>query len=426
MAAILTGIDRVVRDGVRLPGKGRAGLLCNASSATSSWTPTPEALPAAGGLQLVRIFSPQHGFAAEKQDNMVASRDGVHPRLGIPMVSLYGERREPPPEAFDGLDAVIVDLVDVGTRVYTFLITALLLIRAAAARGVPVVVLDRPNPIGGAAEGPCLEKAFRSFVGLVDVPLRHGLTAGEYCLYGAWRMDVMSREDAVRAADEARRTGGGGAERPVSVIALEGWRRSLHHGETGLPWISPSPNMPTPETALVYPGQVLLEGTNLSEGRGTTRPFELFGAPYIEPAAVLAALASAGCLEKDGSGRGRAGSVLAGVLLREVAFEPTFHKYAGELVRGFQLHVLDREAYRPVAATTALLWAARRAAGEAFAWREPPYEYEPDRKPIDLLYGTDRIRLRLEGGASPEEIAREWDAEVAAYDQRARDLSIYT
>jgi uncharacterized protein YbbC (DUF1343 family) len=394
VARTILGIDRVVRDSIALPGRGRAGLLCNATTVTSDWVPTAEALRGVTGLRLERIFSPQHGFAAEKQDNMIESADGVHPRLGIPIVSLYGARREPPPAALDGLDCLLIDLPDVGTRVYTFLVTALLVLRAAAARGLPAIVLDRPNPIGGAVEGPVLEDSFRSFVGMVDVPLRHGLTAGEFCRYGCGRLGLPGGSEFLR------------------VVPLEGWERRPFHDETGLPWTMPSPNMPSLETAIVYPGQVMLEGTGLSEGRGTTRPFEILGAPDLDPARVIEAL------RPDAD-------LLAGARLRVVAFEPAFQKHAGRLCRGFQIHVVDRRTFRPVAATAALLVAIRHARGGALDWREPPYEYETERRPIDLICGTDAVRRAIDTGASAGAIAAAWEAGVAAFRERARPHLLY-
>lgn len=422
MKGVATGIDCALRDGLSLPGKGRVALLCNATTVTADWIPTAEALHKLPGLRLERILSPQHGFAAEKQDNMVESADGTHPRLGTPIISLYAERREPQAGILDGIDALLIDLPDVGTRVYTFLSTALLCIRSAAVCGVPTVILDRPNPIGGDVEGPVLEDEFRSFVGMLDLPLRHGLTAGEFCRYGAASPEIAGAADTVR------------------VIPLEGWTRSMYCDETALPWTMPSPNVPTLETAVVYPGQVILEGTNLSEGRGTTRPFEFFGAPYLAPEKVLAALGQADCIEPDGSAssrtthgasagraaaRGRKGSPLWGTLLREVAFEPTFNKYAGELVRGFQMHVIDRSGFRPVEATTTLLWAIRRAHPEAFAWSEPPYEYEWKRLPVDLICGTDRLRVALDADTEPRQIIRAWADGLSAYRERVRPFLIY-
>lgn len=428
MTKITTGLDRVSRAGLRLPGRGHVAVLCNATTVSSAWLPTVDSLLAVPGLTIARIFSPQHGFASEKQDNMVESPDGVHPRLGIPIHSLYRDVRTPRPEVFTGLDALLVDLQDVGTRVYTFATTALLAIEAAHRAGVPVIVLDRPNPIGGSVEGPVLEDPFHSFVGHVDVPLRHGLTLGELCLYGAWRANILD-DAAIRTLAIAR-------DReeidlgPVRVVALDGWRRTMHLNETGLPWTVPSPNLPTLESAIVYPGQVALEGTNLSEGRGTTRPFEFFGAPYLDPAAVADELICRGvaCATDSRPGfivLGREHSLLAGVVLREIHYEPTFHKHAGQLVRGFHLHVTDRRLYRPVRAFVALLDAIHRVHPKAFAWREPPYEYEWDRLAIDLIFGTDRVRAALEAGVHPREIAASWDTDITAFDERVQPFRLY-
>ncbi len=435
MGDVLTGLDRLVHEGLAAAtghatpfGQGRVALLCNATTLTADGVPTADAIARVSGLRLVRIFSPQHGFAAEKQDNMIASRDGRHPRLGVPITSLYGERRELMPDALDGVDALVIDLQDVGTRVYTFLITALLAVRTALGRGVPVVVLDRPNPIGSAIEGPVLLAGYHSFVGMIDVPLRHGLTPGEYCLYGAWRLGLLDEPEAARVADfastastastaSAARGARGDRNARLTIVALRGWTRTDYYDETGLLWTMPSPNMPALETAIVYPGQVALEGTRLSEGRGTTRPFEICGAPFLDPDRVRAAL--------ERSGDSDTGGALDGLRLREIAYEPTFHKYAGECVRGFQLHVLARDRFHPVHFTTALLCAVRAAHPNEFAWREPPYEYEQERLPIDLIYGTDQVRRMIDAGCAPREIARTWRNELTRYRQRVAPFLLY-
>ncbi|MBD3162335.1 MAG: DUF1343 domain-containing protein [Candidatus Eisenbacteria bacterium] len=414
MSTVRTGLDRLSDPGFRPPGTGRIGLLCNATTVDARWRPTAEAIHALPGIRLERIFSPQHGFAAEKQDNMIESRHGSHPSLGIPIVSLYGERRTPTPDQLEGLDAILIDLPDVGTRVYTFLVTALLLLRAAHAQGIPVAVLDRPNPIGGAVEGPVLDDAFRSFVGIVDVPLRHGLTAGEYCLYGSFRLGLIDEAEAERSAAAARRDAP--FTRWLSVVRAAGWSRADMFDATGLPWTPPSPNMPALETALVYPGQVALEGTNLSEGRGTTRPFELCGAPFLDPPVLRTALEAS---------QERGETAIDGAILREVAFEPTFHKFAGETIRGFQIHVVDRARFRPVRCTTALLSAIRRLYPDRLVWRPPPYEYEQDRMPIDLIYGTDSVRHGLDSGADWREIEGTWQEGRRAYRERVRPHLLY-
>ncbi len=431
MPAVATGLDRVLDEPLAVEGRGRVAVLCNATTVSHDWLPTVEALLRVPGLRVERIFSPQHGFASEKQDNMVESPDERHPRLGLPIVSLYSDTRVPRPGALDGLDAVIVDLQDVGTRVYTFAVTALNLLEVAHAAGVPVIVLDRPNPIGGRVEGPVLREAFASFVGRLDVPLRHGLTLGELCLYGAAHLGLI--EEARVAAGVASRRG-----RPPAEVDLPGLRvvpvvnasRDRCLDELGLPWIAPSPNLPTLAAALVYPGQVAWEGTALSEGRGTTQPFELFGAPYLDPPAVVQALMRAGAVETGaegyaGAARGREGSPLAGLLLRDVHFEPSFHKHAHQRVRGFQLHVLDRPAAQPVSAVIALLQAVRDVHDDAFAWRQPPYEYEWDRLAVDLIFGTDAVRRALESGAPAEEIIAAWRPDLDAYAQRIAPYRIY-
>jgi len=370
-ATILTGLDVIRREGLKLPGRGRVGLLTNNAVVAGDYASAVEVVAALPGSRLERVFSPQHGFAGEKQDNMIESGDGLHPSRRVPLVRLYGRVREPEPAMLEGLDALLIDLPDVGTRVYTFLSTALLCLRACARAGLPVIVLDRPNPLGGVeVEGPLLQPHFASFVGLIPVPLRHGLTAGEYCRFGTAAL---------------------GLEVELSVVPCEGWRRAQLFTETGLPWVMPSPNLPTFEGTLVYPGMGMLEGTNLSEGRGTTRPFELWGASWLDPAAIPAPLRHT-----------------AGHLLREVAFQPTFHKYAGETCRGFMIHPLEPARLRPVALATALIAAIRRAHPDRFAWKEPPYEYETDKLPIDLIAGTDQWRLAVEAGTDPEEIVQSW------------------
>lgn len=398
-----SGLDRVLAEGLSLPGRGRAAVLCNASTVSRAYLPTVEAL-AACGVWIERVFSPQHGFALEKQDNMVESADGVHPRLGVPIVSLYGERREPLPDAFDGCDVLLIDLQDVGTRVYTFLVTALLALRVAASRGIPTVVLDRPNPVGGAMDGPLLTDACRSFVGIVDVPLQHGLTAGEYCLYGAWRLGVGDTRSAHAAPCEG----------PVSVVRMLGWTPGLYEagGDPmgGIPWTMPSPNMPTPDTAAVYPGQVMLEATNVSEGRGTTRPFEIFGAPFIDPDRLAATILP---------------EATAGARLRVVAFEPTFHKHRGRTCSGFQIHVTERRAFRPVAFSAAMIAAVAANHPADFRWREPPYEYEWDRPAIDLITGDDALRRCIDGGGDVRPVIASWGEGVARFTERVRPFLLY-
>lgn len=391
---VRTGLEIVVERGLALPGDGRVGLLCNRATVDRSLRSAPEALADAPGIELDRIFSPQHGFSGEKQDNMIESAHGLHGPTGRPIWSLYGDVREPTSEMLAGLDAILIDVPDVGTRVYTFLITALYLIREAGRAGIPVWILDRPNPIAGArVDGPILQDHLRSFVGYSPVPLQHGMTAGEYCLFGrrSLRFDVE-----------------------IEVVKATGWKRTDYFDATGLPWVLPSPNMPTLDSALVFPGGVMLEGTNLSEGRGTTRPFELFGAPWLDPARVA----------RQVSEWVRQEPRLDGFQLREVEFEPTFHKYAGRLVRGFQLHVTDRSSFRPVLAYLAIFAAIRRIHPE-FAWRQPPYEYETERLPIDLILGTERIRTAIDDGATPTDLVSLWSEELMEFESDRKSDLLY-
>jgi uncharacterized protein YbbC (DUF1343 family) len=371
----------------RLAGR-RIGLVVHPASVAADLAHAAELFRTAPELQLVRLFGPQHGILGQTQDNMVEWRSFREAETGIECVSLYGEHRKPTPEMLAGLDVLVVDLQDVGARYYTFVWTTLLCMRAAAEAGLEVMVLDRPNPIGGALrEGPVLDLRFSSFVGMEAVPIRHALTAGE-----------LARLCNARAGCR------------LEVVAMEGWSRSMHFGETGLPWVMPSPNMPTVEAALVYPGMCLLEGTELSEGRGTTRPFEIFGAPFIEPRRLVRRLAELR---------------LPGVVFRPLSFEPTFQKHAGKLCGGAQLHVTDREAFRPVLTAVAVLATVRELWPRGFAWKGPPYEYETERPPIDILAGSDRLRLDLEAGRDVREIAAGWEADVAEFSCRAAAAQMY-
>jgi uncharacterized protein YbbC (DUF1343 family) len=321
----------------------------------ASWVATEDVLAGHRGLlELSALFGPQHGFHGHTQDNMIEWSGFRHPRLGIPVHSLYGENREPTDAMLNGLDALLIDLQDIGCRVYTFIWTMYLCLRACERAMLPVAVVDRPNPItADTVEGPVLDQAYASFVGLHPIPLRHGLTIGE--LAEKFRAEAFPKLE-------------------LHVLAMSGWQRGWWYDQTGLPWVLPSPNMPALETAVVYPGMVLLEGTNLSEGRGTTRPFELFGAPWIDAWDLCAGLDALG---------------LPGVRFRRASFQPTFQKFAGQLCHGSQLHVTDRNRFRPVqTALEILIWIAEHYPNE-FRWKLPPYEYEAKKLPIDILLGHD-------------------------------------
>lgn len=383
-AMITVGLDRLIQG--HSPGLRDAvlGLVAHPASVTRDLVPAADALLAAG-FRLGALFGPQHGARGEKQDNMIESGHHTDPHTGLPVYSLYSETRKPTPRMLDGLDAVLFDLQDVGTRVYTFIWTMALAMQACGERDVRFVVLDRPNPIGGSiTEGPVLRPGFESFVGLHPLPLRHGLTIGEVARW-------LRSERGVRC--------------DLEVIPCDGWRRTDVWADTGLPWVMPSPNLPTASSCRVYPGMVLLEGTNLSEGRGTTRPFELFGAPFLDGRALAAALDR---------------RALPGVRFRACAFEPTFQKHAGELCGGAQLHVTDAETFRPVETAVAILRTTRELAGDHLQWIPPPYEYEREKMPIDILWGHDGLRTGLDRGAEVAEILAEVPGELARF---ARDVA---
>jgi uncharacterized protein YbbC (DUF1343 family) len=415
-----TGLDRMVSRELTLPVSGKVALLCNSTTVDRGYLPTAEAVSALPNITLRRILSPQHGFGSEKQDNMIESSHGTHPTLGVEIHSLYSTHRAPGDDSFNDIDAVVIDLQDIGTRVYTFINTALLTLTEAARRSIPVVILDRPNPITGAMAGPVLDYRWKSFVGMLDIPLRHGLTLGEICLYGAVQQNLIDPPPARTAGADMLRLLYKSGNGFLAILPAGGWSRGVWFDETRLPWTMPSPNMPTFDTAICYPGQVALEGTNLSEGRGTTRPFEMFGAPWLDPSEVLLKLETAGMTSSSPPA-----TPLAGTLLRSVTFEPTFQKHGGSLCRGFQVHVTNREHYSPVSATVALLWAIRRAHGDAFAWRQPPYEYEETLLPVDLIFGTDQVRFALDAETEPQSIIQSWEDGLAAFRKRCRPCIIY-
>jgi len=392
----VSGVKRMVRPGIERLLEGEVshlrgpslGLIAHPASVTAALEHSASALVRAG-FSLRALFGPQHGARGEKQDNMVESAHFRDPASGLPVHSLYGEVRKPTPEMLQGLDALLFDLQDVGVRVYTFVWTMALAMEACAEAGVRFVVLDRPNPIGGVLrEGPVLREGYESFVGLHPVPLRHGLTCGELARW-------LNVERGIGC--------------DLEVIACDGWRRDMTWEATGLPWVLPSPNLPTVDSCRVYPGMVLVEGTNLSEGRGTTKPFELFGAPFVDPHELA----------------GRLRETLGpGVTIRPCHFEPTFQKHARRTCGGGQIHVTDAEVFRPVHTAVAILSVIRTMAPE-FRWREPPYEYETVKPPIDILWGGDGLRKGIDRGASVEEILASGPAECDAFARAVAPYLLY-
>jgi uncharacterized protein YbbC (DUF1343 family) len=377
-AAVRLGTDLLLSSN-RLKG-ARVGVVCNHASLDRGFLHVIDRLAMCEGVTLAAIFGPQHGFRSDVQDNMVETPHVDDPRRRVPIYSLYSETREPTADMLRGVDVLVIDLQDIGARIYTYIYTMANCLRAAARHRVPVIVCDRPNPIGGdAVEGATLRRGWESFVGQFPIPMRHGMTIGEL---------AMLFNDAF------------GIGASLEVVKMDGWTRGMFADATGLPWVMPSPNMPTLDTAIVYPGTVLFEGTMLSEGRGTTRPFELVGAPWIDSERFGA--------EMNGAG-------LEGVYFRPAGFEPTFQKHAKQPCGGCQMHVTDRTVFKPVMAGVALIDMFRRFDTGRFAWRMPPYEYEHDKMPIDILAGSDELRTQIERGMPVREIAASWESDEAAF-----------
>lgn len=382
-----TGLHRITSE-VALHSllRGRIGYLCHSASVDPNLRHGADILHTVLKTRLTALFSPQHGLHTDAQDNMIESPHFTHPRYGIPVFSLYSETREPTPEMLSHIDTLVIDLQDCGARVYTYIWTMVLALKACAKAGIPVVILDRPNPLNGVSvEGNLSSPAFASFIGLHPLPMRHAMTMGELAHYAVRFWSIPAE---------------------VSVVGVTGWDRNQGFSGSALPWVLPSPNLATPDTLQVYPGTVLFEGTTLSEGRGTVRPFELFGHPAVRQVAWLADLQLA--LDRAGCARFR---------LRPHTFVPTFEKWQGKTCYGYQLHVIpshepDQPADRIVHCESAGAWTATqvllrelfRHLGDDFAWRQPPFEYIYDRMPIDILNGTDRLRHWVEANAHADEL----------------------
>lgn len=389
MVKVKTGLELAAKKEFTILENARIGLLVHPASVDSLCIAT-QSLLASGGVKVTALFGPQHGILGQTQDNMIEWEGYSDPNTGIPVHSLYGQHRKPSAAMLENIDILVVDLQDVGARYYTFIWTLLLCLEACADSDKKVVVLDRPNPIGGLqTEGTVLSEEYRSFVGLAPIPMRHGLTIGELATYF-----VKTRQIDV----------------DLEVVEMLGWRRDMSFEQTGLPWVMPSPNMPTLETAWVYPGGCLLEGTTLSEGRGTTRPFEIFGAPYIEPERFVAKMNTFN---------------LPGCLLRPLHFEPTFHKYAGEVCGGVQVHLVEPQIFESVPFYSAAIAVINELWPDDFAWRQPPYEYETVKLPIDILGGGPQWRALVEAGASPAQMKEEWSQPLADFAGLARGFWRY-
>ena len=388
--SVLTGTDLVDRLWSRDLRGARVGLVAHPASINSRMQHAGGIFHSSKKFRLTALFGPQHGILGQTQDNMVEWEGFRDPASGLPVYSLYGNTRKPRAEMLEDVDALVIDLQDVGSRYYTFIWTLELCMQACHEAGKSVIVLDRPNPIGGhLIEGPVLRPEFASFVGLRPLPVRHGMTIGE--------MGTYLRDTFYPGLD-------------FRVITMQKWKRKMWFDQTGLPWVMPSPNMPTLDTALVYPGMCLLEGTNISEGRGTTRPFEMFGAPFIHPETLVNVLKE---------------FKLPGVVFRPLSFEPTFQKHAGTLCGGAQIHVTDREKFKPFKTGVAVLKAIHNTYPRDFAWKQPPYEYEDVKLPIDILAGTNRLRKEIEAWKNLDEMEKWWKEEAKGFEKIRKKYLLY-
>ncbi len=386
---VVTGLEKLLGAEIdRVAGK-TVGLIANSATVDSALCHAIDRLYARKEIELACLFGPEHGLRASAQD-LIEIEDDADPITGLPVRSLYGPTRVPSKEMLDGLDAVIFDIQDVGSRYYTYIWTMAHAMEACARDDIELIVLDRPNPIDGVhMEGNLIEGSHLSFVGVYPIPNRHGMTSGEIAR-------LVNDEFGVHC--------------PLTVVEMDGWRRRDWFDETGLPWVLPSPNMPTLDTATVYPGGCLIEGTNLSEGRGTTRPFEIMGAPWIDGEKLARALR-----EED----------LPGVVFRPLCFQPTFHKFEGELCGGIQQHVVDRDAYLPLRTGYALLRAIRKLWPREFAWRPPPYEYELERPAIEILTGNSKIREQIDNAVPLVDIENAWQVDFARFEKVRERYLLY-
>jgi len=384
------GVEKLLKEKVELVSGARIGLICNQASVNHEYEHAADLFHQQAGIELKALFGPQHGIRGDVQDNMIETDHATDRKTGLPVYSLYSETREPTEAMLQDVDVLVFDMQDVGCRIYTFIYTMANCMRAARQFGKRVIVCDRPNPINGTqVAGNTLEPEFASFVGLFPIPTRHGMTPGELALLFNKNFNIQCELD---------------------VVTMDGWNRDLWHDETDAPWVLPSPNMPTVDAATVFPGTVHFEGTQMSEGRGTTRPFELIGAPYIDPdqyADYLNALQ------------------FEGVRFRACAFQPTFQKHARVTCGGVQIHVTDRNVFEPVSVGVAMVKAAYDLYPNDFRWKEPPYEYVYDKNPFDVISGTDKIRKAFEQGIGLHELLSSWKQPLQEFHEIRRAHLLY-
>ncbi len=395
MTQMRTGLENLIsQKSLQEKVKGNIAILCNTSSVTSQYQFIVDELLTIFGKRIVKLFGPQHGIISDVQDNMVESNHFEHPFYKLPVYSLYSETRIPTEEMLSGIDTFLIDLQDVGTRIYTYIWTLTHIMEACSKKDIKIVVLDRPNPLGGSViEGNILKEDFSSFVGRYPLPVRHGLTIGEFGLYAKKYYEIDCN---------------------IEVIKLDNWSRDDYFNQTKFPWLNPSPNLPTFEGSLVFPGTVLFEGCNISEGRGTTRSLEVIGHPKIEPYSFKQKIQKK---LKD--------CELTGFELRPIYFMPTFQKHAGKSCGGFHIHPTDFETFTPWKLGQFLMREIKNEIGNSFEWKKDPYEYEFDKPAIDLINGDDQIRKWIEQNGSWDELVKIESQNLDSYISKKESVHIY-
>lgn len=390
LVRVKLGLEKILDEKIDLLKNRRVGLICNQASVNHEFEHAADLFFAHRDINLTTLFGPQHGIRGDVQDNMVETSHTIDKKTGLPVFSLYSETREPTAEMLENLDVLVFDLQDVGCRVYTFIYTMAFAMKACAKADKKFIVLDRPNPINGnGIEGNLLEIGHESFVGLFPIPMRHGLTAGELA-------KLFNTEFSINC--------------DLEVVSMDGWERNLFYDETDCPWVMPSPNMPTVDTAVVFSGTVMFEGTKISEGRGTTRPFEIVGAPYIDGDDFADKLNELN---------------LPGVIFRSTGFLPTFQKHKNEACSGVFLHVTNRDEFEPVLTGIALTKILFEMYREEFEWKDTPYEYEYDRNPFDVIQGSTKIREMIEGEKSLADIKQFWQNDVQQFRESREKYLLY-
>jgi len=395
MKKVKTGVDILFED-FRLCDefKGKIGLLCHNASTTGDFEHTALKFKQKFGARFIKIFGPQHGFATDVQDNMVETNHFKHPYFKIPVYSLYSETRIPTDEMLEGIDHLFVDLQDIGCRMYTYIYTLTLLLEKCVNKDIQIVVLDRPNPINGVdIEGNILNSEFATFIGRHPLPARHGMTIGEVALMhqNFWAKEKID----------------------LRIIKMHNWNRKMFFVDTGLSWTLPSPNLARAESALIFPGSVLFEGTQLSEGRGTSQPLEIIGHPKIEPFSFYTNQLKTNIKN----------SKLEGFALRPITFLPTFQKHVETICGGYQIHVTDRNVFRPWRVGQFLMRELYYHLGEEFKWKNPPYEYSYDHQPIDIINGSDKLRRWVGNNGSMEEL--DSFERLTDYRQMLNEIKLY-